>query len=334
MNFNKLALNIAHFLPPEISNKISLESLKLLYKLNILEKAFSIQNLKVKPTELMGLSFPNKIGVAGGLDKNANYFHILGKLGFGFVEVGTITLKPQKGNPKPRIHRFAKDKSIVNSLGFNNVGVFQALKNIEKNKTNFNGILGVSLGKGKEILNERAHEDYLHLMDYLYDVSDYLAINISSPNTADLRDLTLDNFFNKLIDKIMNKSEQLSGGSKQKKPIIIKISPNESKENLEKIINYSLESNVNGFIVTNTSVDHKYNIPGGVSGLPLKIRAGECLKFVRSITGPTVTLIGSGGLMSEEDVKERFIMSADLVQLYSGFIFKGNDLLQDCLKIQ
>lgn len=333
MNLNKIALNFTNLLPPELSSKLSLSSLKILYDLNLLNSFFDIYQPSDETFKLKNLSFPNKIGVAAGMDKNAEYFDVLGALGFGFVEVGTITLKPQKGNPKPRIHKFRKDKSIVNSLGFNNVGVIQVLKNIEKNKKNFKGVLGVSLGKSKDTKNERAHEDYLHLMDYLYDVSDYLAINISSPNTKDLRKLTADNFFKNLIDKIINKSDQLSGGVSDNKPIFLKLSPNESKKSLESIISYSLDNGVDGLILTNTSINHNYDLIGGMSGSPLKLEAEESLKFSRSIVGSKIPIIASGGLMSKEDVEQRFKLSADLIQLYSGFVFQGNDLLQDCLKI-
>lgn len=331
MNFNKLALNIAHFLPPEMSNKVSLESLKLLYKLNILEKAFSIKNFKIKPTELMGLSFPNKIGVAGGLDKNANYFHILGQLGFGFVEVGTITLKPQKGNPKPRIHRFAKDKSIVNSLGFNNVGVFQALKNIEKNKTNFKGILGVSLGKGKEILNERAHEDYLHLMDYLYDVSDYLAINISSPNTADLRKLSSADHIEHLTKEIGLQRNILQKNHKKEVPIFLKLSPDEEDSNIEKIISTSLNNGISGFIISNTTIGEYKNISGGISGKLLKIKSLNMLKRVKNFLGNESFVISSGGISDKSDLTERLDNGAKLAQIYTSFVYQGPKVVEELL---
>jgi dihydroorotate dehydrogenase len=333
VNLNKLSLKLTSFLAPEMSSNLSLTSLKALYNSNLLKSFFATNQKVNEPFKLLNLSFPNRIGVAAGMDKNADYFHVLEALGFGFVEVGTITLKPQMGNPKPRIHKFSKDRSIVNSLGFNNVGVVKALKNIEKNKRNFKGVLGVSIGKGKDIKNERAHEDYLHLMDYLYDVSDYLAINISSPNTKDLRKLTANDFFKNLIDKIINKSEQLSGGASDKKSIFLKLSPNESKENLENIISYSAANGIDGFILTNTSVNHNYELAGGMSGAPLKQDAEECLKFSRSILGPNIPIIASGGIMSKEDAEQRFDLSADLIQLYSGFVFQGNDLLQDCLKI-
>ena len=332
MSFNNFSLKLTRYLPPELSNKLSLEALKLIYNLNLLESLFKKTKKNPLTDNFLGINFPNKIGVAGGLDKNGKYFHVLDRLGFGFVEVGTLTLKPQLGNPKPRVQRFYNQNAIINSLGFNNVGASKALKNIEKNKKNFKGILGISLGKGKEIPNEKAYEDYLHLMDYFKDVADYFAINISSPNTESLRKLTLDDYFNKLIDEIINKKDQISIGS-NKKPIVIKISPDESIFNLEKIVSYCSSKGVDGLILTNTSLNHNYNFPGGISGEPLKQKALESLKFVRSIVGEDLTIISSGGLMNKEDVIERFKLKADLIQLYTGFVFKGNDLLQECLEI-
>lgn len=332
MSFNNFSLKLTRYLPPELSNKLSLEALKLIYNLNLLESLFKKTKKNPLTDNFLGINFPNKIGVAGGLDKNGKYFHVLDRLGFGFVEVGTLTLKPQLGNPKPRIQRFYNQNAIINSLGFNNVGASKALKNIEKNKKNFKGILGISLGKGKEIPNEKAYEDYLHLMDYFKDVADYFAINISSPNTESLRKLTLDDYFNKLIDEIINKKDQISIGS-NKKPIVIKISPDESIFNLEKIVSYCSSKGVDGLILTNTSLNHNYDLPGGISGEPLKQKALESLKFVRSIVGEDLTIISSGGLMNKEDVIERFKLKADLIQLYTGFVFKGNDLLQECLEI-
>ncbi len=333
MSFNNFALNISRKLPPEFSNKFSLNALKLIYNFNLTKILFSLNKNQSSPSNYFGLDFPNKIGVAGGLDKNANYFHVLGNLGFGFVEVGTITLKPQSGNPKPRIHRFNNEGTIINSLGFNNVGSVKVLENIERNKKNFSGILGVSIGKGKEISNERAHEDYLHLLDYFKDVADYFAINISSPNTNDLRKLSEDEYFHKLIDEIINKREQISKGFSKHKPIIIKVSPDESLNNLEKIISYSQSNGIDGFILTNTSLDHEYNLPGGISGKPLRQKSEESLKFVRSIVDDKAVIISSGGLMTKEDAIRRFSLKADLIQLYSGFVFKGNSLLQDCLDV-
>ena len=333
MNLNKLGIFLAHLLPPELSNKFSLEGLKLLYSLGF----FSSKNLKTtfyeNNIECLGLNFPNKIGLAGGLDKNANYFHVFGKLGFGFVEVGTLTLKPQAGNPKPRIHRFSKEKNIVNSLGFNNVGVYEGLKNIEKNKPFFNGVLGVSIGKSKETKIENAFKDYLHLIDYVYDQADYIAINISSPNTENLRELSSENYFKDLIEKIMNKKEQLNGGNTKDVPFVLKISPDESMKNLEKIFISCMDFKVDGLILNNSSIKHKKNLNGGISGNYIREISEKNLMFAKDFCGDKISLISSGGIMTAKDVAKRIDLGAELIQLYSGFIFSGTDLLKESLEI-
>tara|TARA_B100000989_G_scaffold207863_1_gene157569 strand:+ start:2115 stop:3116 length:1002 start_codon:yes stop_codon:yes gene_type:complete len=330
---NKLGLSLAHFFPPEISNKLSLKSLEILYKLGM-QGFLTVDLDNSKSIQKMGMCFPNRIGIAGGLDKNAEYFHILNTLGFGFVEVGTFTLKPQEGNPKPRVHRFMKEQNIVNSLGFNNVGVYEGIKNIEKNKPSFNGILGISIGKSKETKIEDAFKDYLHLIDYVYQHADYIAVNISSPNTENLRNLSLGDYFSSLIEKIMNKREQLAQGVDSRKPIVLKISPDESEENLEKIVVKSMETNVNGLIINNTSINHAKNLKGGISGNYIKNLSEKNLKFARSICGENLTLIASGGLLTKKDIEKRLELSADLIQLYTGFIYRGMDLLKESLEIQ
>lgn len=333
MNLNKLGISLAHLLPPELSNKLSLEGLRFLYNLGVLSSISNQGSNDSEKVQILGLNFPNKIGVAGGLDKNADYFHVLGKLGFGFVEVGTFTLKPQSGNPKPRVHRFTKEQNIVNSLGFNNVGVYEGLKNIERNKFSFNGVLGISIGKSKETKIENAYKDYLHLIDYVHDQADYIAINISSPNTENLRDLSSENYFKDLIEKIMNKKDQLIGGFKKTKPFILKISPDESMVNLEKILLSCLEFKVDGLILNNSSINHNKNLKGGISGNYIKKLSEDNLSFAKQICGEEMPLISSGGIMTKEDVTKRINLGADLVQLYSGFIFYGTDLLKASLEI-
>ena len=333
MNLNRLGISLAHLLPPELSNKLSLEGLKLLYNLGLLSSMSNQGFQNSTGDQILNLNFPNKIGVAGGLDKNADYFHVLGKLGFGFVEVGTFTLKPQAGNPKPRVHRFTKEKNIVNSLGFNNVGVYQGLKNVERNKLSFDGVLGISIGKSKETKTINAYKDYLHLIDYVHDQADYIAINISSPNTENLRDLSSESYFRDLIEKIMNKKDQLNGGFSQSKPFILKISPDESKENLEKILLSCLEFKVDGIILNNSSIEHDKKFKGGISGNYIKKLSEDNLTFAKQICGDEISLISSGGIMTKEDVAKRINLGADLVQLYSGFIFYGTDLLKSSLEI-
>ena len=336
-NFRKLIekffLAFTRFFPAEFSKNITLKSLKLLYHLKLI-KFFSVQQDSNSSGVVLGnLFFKNRIGIAGGLDKNAEYFHIFGSLGFGFIEVGTITLEPQKGNPKPRIFRFPHDKTLVNSLGFNNSGSVKALANIKKNKNKFDGILGVSIGKSKNTKTKNAWQDYLHLMDYFFVVADYLAINISSPNTENLRELSSDENLEFLLKKISQKKIQLEKMHEKHTSIFLKLSPDETDSNLERIIEISERNNLDGFICSNTTTKHYYPKKGGMSGSGLSEKAQSLQKKVASLKRESSLLIASGGVMSAENVQERLSNSADLVQLYTGYIYYGNSLLEDALKV-
>ena len=327
-----LFLIILRIFPAEVSKNITLRFLKLIYKLKLIG-AFASNNVEESKINIKNLSFKNRIGIAGGLDKNAKYFHIFSSLGFGFVEVGTITLEPQSGNPKPRIFRFTKDKTLVNSLGFNNAGSVQVLKNIKKYKPMFDGILGISIGKSKNTKTKNAWQDYLHLMDYFYLEADYLAINISSPNTEKLRELSDRENLEFLMEKISQKKTQLIDMHKQTTPIFVKLSPDESDDNLKNIIYISEKNNIDGFICCNTTTEHSYPNSGGMSGAMLSKKAENLLKKIAKIKQEKSILIASGGVMSANDVKLRLSNSADLVQLYTGYIYHGNSLLKKALKI-
>ena len=327
-----LFLIILRIFPAEVSKNITFGFLKLIYKLKLIG-AFASNNVEESQINIKNLSFKNRIGIAGGLDKDAKYFHIFSSLGFGFVEVGTITLEPQSGNPKPRIFRFTKDKTLVNSLGFNNAGSVQVLKNIKKYKPMFDGILGISIGKSKNTKTKNAWQDYLHLMDYFYLEADYLAINISSPNTEKLRELSDRENLEFLMEKISQKKAQLIDMHKQTTPIFVKLSPDESDDNLKNIIYISEKNNIDGFICCNTTTEHSYPNSGGMSGAMLSKKAENLLRKIAKIKQEKSILIASGGVMSANDVKLRLSNSADLVQLYTGYIYHGNFLLKKALKI-
>lgn len=328
----EIALIILRYFPAEAAKKITLILLKLVYGMNLIG-FFASSNFQKSKINIKNLSFKNRIGIAGGLDKNAEYFHIFNSLGFGFVEVGTVTLEPQKGNPKPRIFRFSKDKTLVNSLGFNNAGSVKVLKNIKKYKPKFDGVLGISIGKSKNTKTKNAWQDYLHLMDYFYLEADYLAINISSPNTENLRELSSQENFEFLLKKISQKKVQLVNMHKKNTPIFVKLSPDETDENLKNLIEVSEKNSIDGFICCNTTTDHIYPIAGGMSGAMLSKKAGNMQKKVAEFKQEKSILIASGGVMNANDVKERLINSADLVQLYTGYIYQGNSLLKKALKI-
>ena len=327
-----LTLLILRFFPAEASKNITLKLLKLTYNLNLIG-LFASRNIEKSKINIKNLSLKNRIGIAGGLDKNAEYFHVFSSLGFGFVEIGTVTLEPQTGNPKPRIFRFIKDKTLVNSLGFNNAGAVQVLKNIKKYKSKFDGILGISIGKSKNTKTKNAWQDYLHLMDYFYLEADYLAINISSPNTKNLRELSAQENLEFLLEKISQKKDQLTEMHKKNTPIFIKLSPDETYENLKNLIEIAEKNNIDGFICCNTTTEHAYPYSGGMSGSKLSKKAENIQKKVAELKQEKSILIASGGVMSASDVKERLINSADLVQLYTGYIYQGNSLLKQALKI-
>ncbi len=327
-----LTLLILRIFSAETAKNITLKLLKLVYSLNLIS-LFASNNIEKSKINIKNLSFKNRIGIAGGLDKNAEYFHILSSLGFGFVEIGTVTLEPQIGNPKPRIFRFAKDKTLVNSLGFNNAGSVQVLKNIKKYKPMFDGILGISIGKSKNTKTKNAWQDYLHLMDYFYLEADYLAINISSPNTQNLRELSAHENLEFLIEKISQKKVQLVDMHKKNTPIFVKLSPDETDDNLKNLIKVSEKNNIDGFICCNTTTEHTYPNQGGMSGAKLTKKAENIQKKVAQLKQEKSSLIASGGVMSSSDVKVRLSNSADLVQLYTGYIYKGNSLLKKALKI-
>ena len=327
-----LTLLILRFFPAEASKNITLKLLKLTYNLNLIG-LFASRNIEKSKINIKNLSLKNRIGIAGGLDKNAEYFHVFSTLGFGFVEIGTVTLEPQIGNPKPRIFRFIKDKTLVNSLGFNNAGAVQVLKNIKKYKSKFDGILGISIGKSKNTKTKNAWQDYLHLMDYFYLEADYLAINISSPNTKNLRELSAQENLEFLLEKISQKKDQLTEMHKKNTPIFIKLSPDETYENLKNLIEIAEKNNIDGFICCNTTTEHAYPYSGGMSGSKLSKKAENIQKKVAELKQEKSILIASGGVMSASDVKERLINSADLVQLYTGYIYQGNSLLKQALKI-
>ena len=325
-----LFTKILHFLPSELSHHIALKSLKLVHSFGLTR--ILLKNTNSVASHIVDRDIRNldsKVGIAAGLDKNGEYIDCLASLGISFVEVGTVTPKPQKGNPKPRIFRNLQDKSILNRLGFNNKGVDFLVQNLKNKKTNI--LVGSSIGKNFDTPNEKASDDYIHCLEKVYEYSDYIAINISSPNTQNLRKLTKAEYLDILLNNIKIKQNDLSYLHGYK-PIFIKISPDESLSNLRFICNSILKSNLDGIICGNTSIDHNDpNGSGGLSGKPLKKKATECLISVRKIVGDKFPIIASGGVMTVDDYLEKIDAGADLVQIYTGFIYEGPKLIADLL---
>ncbi len=320
---------ILHYLPGEFSHSIALRGLKLLNYSGLI-RLFHFTE-KYDFTERDVRHRKNMLGIAAGLDKNGDYIDSLANLGIGFIEVGTVTPKPQTGNPKPRIFRNKKEKSLLNRLGFNNKGVDYLLEKLKKRKSKI--IVGSSIGKNFDTPNDKAHEDYILCLEKVYEFSDYIAVNISSPNTKDLRELSSKDFFDFLLKKLKDSHTKLSTRFGYK-PIFIKISPDETKENLKLICQSIVSNQMDGIICSNTTVNHneKYG-SGGLSGAPLRRLSNENLTFVRSEVGEKFPIIASGGVMSAEDYQEKIALGANLVQVYTGFIYEGPRLIKDILNL-
>ena len=322
---------LLHFLPSETSHHLALKSLKFIYSIGLLNFLISNRNHKTIHDNLDQKSFldsfKNKVGFAAGLDKNGDYIDCLAALGVGFIELGTVTPEPQSGNSKPRLFRNRKDRSLLNRLGFNNKGVDYLVKNLKKRKSEI--VVGSSIGKNFYTTNDLAYRDYLFCLEKVYEFSDYIAINISSPNTDNLRDLTSKDYLIDLLGKVKSKQEVLSSHHGYK-PIFIKISPDEDLQNLREICRSILDIGLDGIICCNTTVDHcDEKGSGGLSGIPLKDKATKQLLFVKSIVESKIPVIASGGVMSVEDYQEKINCGADLVQVYTGFIYDGPKLIDN-----
>ena len=322
-------LSIFKLFPPEISHSIALNSLNILYKLKLLP--FFTLKLKNLHYETDGLIFKNRLGTAAGLDKNGDFIDCLGELGFGFLEVGTVTPLPQIGNPKPRVFRLLKEQAVINRLGFNNKGIDHLVKNLNNKK--YNGVVGVNIGANKDSADQKRIDDYLECLRKVAHVADYITINISSPNTPGLRDLHSEENIKKLISSIQTEAKIINFV----KPIFLKISPDESFELIKIIAGIIEESSLSGLIVSNTTInrdelkDKKYQlVKGGLSGAPLMNKSTDLLKNIKDLY-PDLTLIGAGGVMSKSDYDKKIVSGASLVQIYTGFIVKGPKIVEDIL---
>tara|TARA_B100001142_G_C14211789_1_gene607946 strand:+ start:77 stop:1087 length:1011 start_codon:yes stop_codon:yes gene_type:complete len=327
---------LLHFFPEEFSHLLALKSLKFLHLIGLLgllvpkQKCNNNLNQHIEKGNFLS-NFRNKIGFAAGLDKNGDYIDCLGALGVAFIEVGTITPEAQKGNPRPRLFRNKKDKSLLNRLGFNNKGVDYLVKRLKNRKSEI--IVGTSIGKNFYTPNEKAFEDYLLCLEKVYEHTDYVAVNISSPNTENLRELSDKEYLGILLSKIKSKQEDLSSLHGYK-PVFIKISPDEELEKLREICNSVLICKLDGIICSNTTAEHDdKNGNGGLSGKPLKNKATERLIFVKNIVKDRLPIIASGGIMSVSDHNERIDAGADLVQIYTGFIFEGPELVRELVNL-
>ncbi|MEY4866288.1 MAG: hypothetical protein RLY64_542, partial [Bacteroidota bacterium] len=276
---------------------------------------------------LMGISFPSRLGLAAGFDKNADFYDEMLELGFGFVEIGTVTPLPQDGNPKPRLFRLVEDQAIINRMGFNNVGLDQVVKNLKSKKPN--QIIGGNIGKNKITPNEKALDDYVVTFNGIYDFVDYLVVNVSSPNTPGLRDLQSVAFMEKLLIVLDQERQKKS----TKKPILLKIAPDLNETDFQELCVCVKNSPIEGMIISNTTIGRKGLKTskemvedmgaGGLSGAPLTHLSTQLVRDARKILGTEKVIIGSGGIMNAKDAQEKINAGADLIQIYSGFIYQG-----------
>ena len=326
----KLLLAVLRILPPEFAHSIALNALEILYRLKLLGIFFPNRFTNV-PFTFKGLKFKNKLGIAAGLDKNGDFINSLGALGFGFIEVGTVTPKSQPGNPKPRIFRFKDQEAIVNSLGFNNKGVDYLVKRIKGRK--YNGVLGINIGANKDSVGQRRIDDYVECFQKVAAYADYIAVNISSPNTPDLRSLHSRDNFLPLFESI--KDARIA--EKFTNPIFVKLSPDEDVDTISEITKAIKAFDFDGVITSNTSVDKSNlklssntNLSGGLSGKPLLRKSNELLALVHS-NAPELMKIGVGGVHNKESFDMKIDNGASLVQIYTSFIYHGPKIINELL---
>ena len=324
----KAFIKIFRFFPPETAHHLALLSLKILNKVRILKLFFPDNKDFDNPKEYFNLKFRNTLGVAAGLDKNGDYVDELESLGFGFVELGTVTPKPQEGNQKPRVFRYLNQQAVVNRLGFNNKGVNYLVSKIKNKK--YDAVIGVNIGANKESTNDQRIEDYVFCFEKVYKYCDYVTVNISSPNTPKLRKLHNPDE----LEKIFKRINEIKSTNQIEIPVFLKISPDEDEETILKIVNIYKTLKINGLIVTNTSIDRDIlegcSHEGGISGKPLFKKSTQLLKRIHEFD-KDIFLVGVGGVFTKEDYENKTRLGASLVQIYTGFIFEGPVIVKKIL---
>ena len=292
---------------------------------------------KPLPTKAFGLTFPNPVGLAAGLDKNGAHIDALLALGFGFVEVGTVTPRPQPGNPKPRMFRLPQQEAVINRLGFNNEGVDALVRNVERARR-IGGLLGINIGKNKDTPNESAEDDYLHCLRKVYALADYVTVNISSPNTAGLRELQEEQALRRLVSALRDEQEQLAGQHGKRVPMLVKIAPDLSESDIDAAGRVLGDLAVDGVIATNTTIARDgvegarfADEVGGLSGAPLMGKSTAVLRMLRTRLPESIPLVGVGGILHGADAATKQAAGALLVQVYTGLVYRGPALVGECV---
>jgi len=316
-------------LPPETAHAAALAGLEAAWRMGLLRPPSGGE-----PVEVMGLRFPNRIGLAAGMDKDARHVDAWGGLGFGCVEVGTVTPRPQPGNPRPRLFRLPAAGALINRMGFNNEGAVAAASRLARRK--FRGIVGVNIGKNAATPAERATDDYLEAMKAVYAVADYIAVNISSPNTAGLRDLQSASALDALLNALTTERDRLTAVHGRSVPLAVKLAPDLDAEALAAAARTLSAHAIAGVIATNTTTDRTAvaglphaNEQGGLSGAPLREQSTRMLAALRELLPPRIALIGVGGIFSALDAQEKLRAGADLVQVYTGLVYRGPGLVRE-----
>ncbi len=317
---------------PEKVHRFAFKTLKFSLTVPLLRnliKNYAVVKNPVLEKELFGIRFSNPVGIAAGFDKNAEIYNELGDLGFGFVEIGTVTPIGQPGNPKPRLFRLPADKALINRMGFNNKGLKAAVENLKKRKTKTNIIIGGNLGKNTATPNDKAVEDYVTLFKGLFDYVDYFTVNVSCPNISDLRELQDQDS----LTEILNRLQEINKKKPGPKPILLKLSPDLNNKQLDEVIEIIKNTGIDGVVAVNTTITRdnlktpaekiKKTGKGGLSGKPLKDRSTEVIEYLSEKSGKAFPIIGVGGIFSPEDALEKLNAGADLIQVFTGFVYEG-----------
>ena len=319
-------------LDPETAHHVTLDSLNTLYSLGFIGMA--VRHSAADPRTIMGLTFPNPVGLAAGLDKNGDYIDALAALGFGFIEIGTVTPLPQPGNPKPRMFRLSEAQAIINRMGFNNDGVDKLIENVRR--ADYRGILGINIGKNASTPIEYAADDYLTCLCKVYPYASYVTVNISSPNTKNLRQLQGGDELDALLAQLKAKQEKLTEQYGKYVPLVVKIAPDLNEEQITQIAALLRRHRMDGVIATNTTlsrdgVEHlRYgNETGGLSGAPVREKSTNVIRQLAATLQGELPIIGVGGILSGADAVEKIHAGAALVQLYSGLVYRGPVLIAD-----
>ena len=330
-----LARPLLFALDAERAHGLGLASLEAAYRSGL--NPLIAKAPKPLPTKAFGLTFPNPVGLAAGLDKNGAHIDALLALGFGFVEVGTVTPRPQPGNPKPRMFRLPQQEAVINRLGFNNEGVDALVRNVERARR-IGGLLGINIGKNKDTPNESAEDDYLHCLRKVYALADYVTVNISSPNTAGLRELQEEQALRRLVSALRDEQEKLAGQHGKRVPMLVKIAPDLSESDIDAAGRVLGDLAVDGVIATNTTIARDgvegarfADEVGGLSGAPLMGKSTAVLRMLRTRLPESIPLVGVGGILHGADAATKQAAGALLVQVYTGLVYRGPALVGECV---